>query len=491
MGLEMSNGVPVSRRQLLAGVVGVGALGAVGSLSGARTQAYLSATESFSGAVVAGDLSIDIGCTGCTEDNGIVSFTIDDIQPGDRIAKTLTVTVGSNPGRLWVATDCPEPADVLAQALRVELRSRIDGYTRSLYGGDGTKTLSDLRTTAINGLAIESQTETGCLDPAQSAEIELRLRLPPGTSESLADQSTQLRLLFAAEQCRHNSAQTASNPFAIIDRCAPIKSCPPENCTLSLGKVDISDGMMPIEIGDTLELDNSSYKLIIEDVEQKDNDTETVAVQFTIDSTNGHPTPSLCGVDIKGGGRPTQQGGDGVESYRIDPPSRSTNELLYSSVNSGGNLSGISYIEVFVCKEYSNGDDGVTEPEEPAEPGCVPCREGAINSERISTATFEYTGPTDDVTIVFEPQNSSGGQVTTIESATISSSDAFSIDFPESGNPNFDVSVQSNGAKIQIGSIHTSCSRTFALENAETDYQLTVTEAIAKGGKLVCSEDLQ
>lgn len=207
--------VGLSRRRLLAGL---GGLGAVGMASGAGTAAYLSDRETFrDNTFVAGaveiELSFDGSCRGCVaSDDGRASFAFDDIDRGDSGRIVLSVAVQTNPARLWLgANDCPPATDPLGDAIEATLSVRDLSVTGSL---------SDLRREIVErgGLRLDDRDGDACLNPADGPiAVALDWDLPVETPDDVAGASTSFDVQFGAEQCRHVSEAAASNPFAGLD----------------------------------------------------------------------------------------------------------------------------------------------------------------------------------------------------------------------------------------------------------------------------------
>ncbi len=217
----------LSRRRLLAGIGGVGA---VGMASGAGTFAYLSDREDFPrNTLGSGAVDVDVACsqpTDCTGSDGLVRFAIDGLDRGSSGTRTVTATVRTNPARLWLATVCPDPdlaaSDPLGDALGVELVVGSD--PEPTFSGS----LSALRRKFVTGLRIDDRTDAGepCLDPKAELDLTLNWTLPADAPDAAAGRTTAVELRLYAEQCRHVSEDeaTGSNPFADLDPC-PEPSC--------------------------------------------------------------------------------------------------------------------------------------------------------------------------------------------------------------------------------------------------------------------------
>ena len=212
----------LTRRRLLAGLGGVGA---VGMASGAGTFAHFSDAEAFAdNAFGAGevdiDLALDASCRGCVVgDDGRVHFEFADIDRGDSGRNVLSVDVQTNPSRLWLGTQCPPVPDRLGDAIEA-----------TLTAGDFSRTgsLSDLRRKFAGGLRLDDLDGDACLDPTSDPlEIVLDWRLPPGTPDRVAGSETSFDIHLYAEQCRHVSEDAAveSNPFTAFAPCDEPPAC--------------------------------------------------------------------------------------------------------------------------------------------------------------------------------------------------------------------------------------------------------------------------
>lgn len=212
----------LSRRHLLAGLTGVGAVGMAG---GAGTFAYLTDGESLvDNALGAGEVAFDVSCgdgnTGeCAVSNGAVSFAIDGIDRGSHGAETFGIAVRTNPARLWLATTCPPVPDPFGEALETSLA--IDEAI--VYAGS----LAGLRREFVNGLRLDDLDGEACLSPEDSVDVALSWSLPEDASGSLAGASTAAEFRLYTEQCRHVSedAVAGSNPFANFAPCEEPPAC--------------------------------------------------------------------------------------------------------------------------------------------------------------------------------------------------------------------------------------------------------------------------
>ncbi|MFW6318536.1 MAG: SipW-dependent-type signal peptide-containing protein, partial [Halorubrum sp.] len=191
----------LSRRRLLAGIGGVGA---VGMASGVGTGAYLADRETFTNNGFAAG-SVELIVNDAVSD-GTVAVDVSGIDRGDDGDETFVIEVQTNPARIWLATDCPDPEDDLARALEVDVL--VDGESVA----DGYRSLADIRRDLVSGERLDAD----CLDPDDPVMVDVRWRLPGNAPDAVAGQETDLTFRLYAEQCRHVSETDAeqSNPFA-------------------------------------------------------------------------------------------------------------------------------------------------------------------------------------------------------------------------------------------------------------------------------------
>ncbi len=207
----------VSRREILAGLGGVGIVGAV---SGAGTYALLSAEESFGGSIRSGTLSIDVDCDRCIVDGDGVSVALGGIDRGDGGTETLVFTVETNPARLWIGSDCPPVVDPLGDVLLVTLR----------YEGETVEsgTLSSVRRSLRRGVMLGDE----CTTSGETVALDIEWELPFGAPDAVADEQTNFEFVFVGKQCRHVDAAADENPFAGTPPCdepPECLSCPRDN----------------------------------------------------------------------------------------------------------------------------------------------------------------------------------------------------------------------------------------------------------------------
>lgn len=201
----------VSRRRLLAGI---GGIGAVGLASGLGTGAYLADRETFSNNTLgAGTVELLVNDE---PTSGTFAVDVSGIRRGDSSSKEFEIGAQTNPVRVWLATECV-PSDPLSRALEIDLRA--DGA--SLTGG--YRPLADVRADLLTGERIDD----GCLAFEDTVMVDVHWRLPADAPDAAANSSTSLTFLLYAEQCRHidepnaagpaspdEASAAASNPFA-------------------------------------------------------------------------------------------------------------------------------------------------------------------------------------------------------------------------------------------------------------------------------------
>ncbi|WP_096394147.1 hypothetical protein [Halorubrum trapanicum] len=460
----------LSRRRLLAGIGGVGA---VGMASGIGTGAYLSDRETFAdNAFGAG--SVELIVNDAVSD-GTFAVDVSGIRRGDSGHKKFEIDVRTNPARVWIATDCPDDG-ALARALEVEI---------SVLGGpsltDGYRSLADVERDLVAGERIDAD----CLVPEEPVTLEVAWRLPADAPDEAADEATDLRFRLYAEQCRHVSETDAaeSNPFA--DRVCEESGNECLAC-VEFGKAEFGDS--PVAVGDALSLIElpdgvGEYEIAITAVETKDEggNAETVGVEFTLQDADGDPGPDMCKVEIKGG--------PGTESYEIDPVSTETGEILFAPLKPDKDKRhGISNIVVFVCSDSGDGDD----PDEDETVDCVVC-----DDENASLATLDVLYRGDDepsITVV----STKGGTSGTLFTGTVANGDVFTLDGsdvehqgkgkgPDKLGPEVEIRVD-DGATTPI---HVSCSEPLTVGmrfGPEDEFEID-GGTTTKGARLCGAED--
>ena len=211
----------ISRRQLLAGLTGVGTAGA---LTGLGTGALLSDTEELAAGLAGGALDLEVtwaypGPSGASASDASLA-RVPTTEAGTESTVSITVdlpqgeTDFNNAAFVWVRLRCPEKSDVPADDVRVEL---------SYAGGDldgqsvlGPATLADLlsRETgdgALTGVPLRATEDDACLDTRDGGEpIRLALRIAV-EEDYVGETAFHLPFEFVGHQCRHATA--TENPF--------------------------------------------------------------------------------------------------------------------------------------------------------------------------------------------------------------------------------------------------------------------------------------
>ncbi|MYL66965.1 hypothetical protein [Halorubrum distributum] len=333
----------LSRRRLLAGIGGVGA---VGMASGLGTGAYLADRETFP------DNAFGAGAVGLTVDgdptDGTVTvgpFAVDRTTfDGRPEPERFEIGASANPVRVWLATRCPD-GDPLGDALEVEVV--VDG--ESLTGG--YRPLAEVE----RDLATGRRVDAGCLDPDGGPIVVEVAPYLPADSPDVGGEETDLTVRLYAEQCRHVSEAEANapgaNPFAGVVCEGSEADCP--EC-VEFGKADFGGSTAP---GDVLSLEMildgaGPHEIEITEVETKD-DGEVVGVAFRLRDADGNPGPDMCSVAIKGG---PDRNPDPVD---IDPASPETGAVVFAPRNpTNGKRYGVSNVTVSVCARDSEAEEG-------------------------------------------------------------------------------------------------------------------------------------
>jgi hypothetical protein len=210
----------ISRRQLLAGLTGVGAAGA---LTGLGTGALLSDTEGLAAGLAGGALDLEVTWSypsGASEsDSSLARVPTTEAGTGSTVDITVDLPQGAtdfnNAAFVWVRLLCPEESAVPADDVTVEL-SYADG---DLAGQSiiGPASLTDLLSPetgdgARTGVPLRATAEDACLDTRNDGE-PLRLALRIALDESYVGETAfHLPFEFLGHQCRHATA--TENPFA-------------------------------------------------------------------------------------------------------------------------------------------------------------------------------------------------------------------------------------------------------------------------------------
>jgi hypothetical protein len=217
----------ISRRELLAGLTGVGAAGA---LTGLGTGALLSDTEGLAAGLSGGALDLEVTWSypsGASESDVSLARVP---TTGAGTESTVDITVDLPQGAtdfndaafVWVRLRCPEETDIPTDDVRVEL-SYADGdlVDRSILGPASLTDLLSRETGdgALTGLPLRATADDACLDTRDGGEpIRLALRIAVA-AEYVGETAFHLPFEFVGYQCRHATA--TENPFAR----APVGPC--------------------------------------------------------------------------------------------------------------------------------------------------------------------------------------------------------------------------------------------------------------------------
>jgi len=430
----------LSRRRLLAGIGGVGA---VGMASGLGTGAHLADRETFADNVF-GAGSVELIVNEAVTD-GTFAVDVSDIDRGHGGTETFDIEVRTNPARVWLATDCPSAGDALADAIEVDVVVDRESVT------DGYRPLAEVERELVAGERIDA----GCLGPDDRVTVEVNWRLPGDAPDEVAGEATDLTFRLYAEQCRHvaEADAAASNPFADRVCEGSDDDCP---ACVEFGKAD--DVEAALAVGDVLPLTElpagvGAHDIEITAVETKD-DGEAVGAAFALRGPDGAPGPAVCAVEIKGG--------PGTERYEIDPAAPETGEVLFAPRKPDSDeRHGISHIVVSVC----SGDDGDGGDDSS---DCVVCDDEAVS---LASLDVRYRGDDDASVTAVSTGGNTGG---TLFEGTLAPGGAFTLfgsDVIRGGNAgNGNAGTDKLGPEVEIAvdggvpiSLHVSCSELLAV----------------------------
>jgi hypothetical protein len=194
----------LSRRRLLTGIGGVGA---VGMASGLGTGAYLADRETFRANVFgAGEVGLTVDGEATDGSVTVGPFAVDRTTfDGRPDPERFEIGASANPVRVWLATECPD-GDRLGNALEVEVV--VDGESVT----DGYRPLSEVERLLATGVRIGD----GCLEAGLdggSIAVEVTPYLPADSSD-VGGETTELVFHLYAEQCRHVTEEQANDPGA-------------------------------------------------------------------------------------------------------------------------------------------------------------------------------------------------------------------------------------------------------------------------------------
>lgn len=207
----------LSRRRVLAAI---GGIGAVGGVAGAGTAAYFSDAERVTNGLETGSVAIGVDCDSCSLVGEQLTFAVDGIDRGESGTVDVSITVETNPARLWLRSRCPPTVDPLGEAL--EAAFAVDG---DVVASGGLASVS-------RSLATGHRLEQGCTTPGEAIELELAWELPADAPAALAGETTEFTVELVAEQCRHVEEADVVDPFAGVAPCdepPECVSCPEDN----------------------------------------------------------------------------------------------------------------------------------------------------------------------------------------------------------------------------------------------------------------------
>ena len=335
----------LSRRRLLAGIGGVGA---VGMASGLGTGAYLADRETFRDNIFgAGEVGLTVNDELTDGAVTVGPFAVDRTTfDGRPDPERFEIGASANPVRVWLGTRCPD-GNPLGDALEVEVV--VDGESLT----DGYRPLVEVKRLLATGRRIDD----GCLEAGPdggSIAVEVAPYLP-ADSPDVGGEETDLTVRLYAEQCRHVTEAAANapgtNPFADIVCEGSEADC--LEC-VELGKADFGEStasgdVLPLE----MLLDGAGpHEIEVTEIETKD-DGEVVGVAFALRDADGNPGPDMCTLAIKGG--PDRD----PESVGIDPVSSETGAVVFAPLNPvNGKRYGISNVTVGVCAGEDEHGDG-------------------------------------------------------------------------------------------------------------------------------------
>ena len=467
----------LSRRRLLAGIGGVGA---VGMASGIGTGAYLSDRETFANNVFgAGEVGLTVDGEPTDGTVTVGPFAVDRTTfDGRPDPEGFEIGASANPVRVWLATRCPD-GDPLGNALEVEVV--VDG--ESLTGG--YRPLVEVERLLATGVRIDD----GCLEAGPdggSIAVEVAPYLP-ADSPDVGGEETELTVRLYAEQCRHVSEEQANapgaNPFADVVCDETETECP--EC-VPFGKADFGGSTAP---GDVLSLEMildgaGPHEIEITEVETKD-DGEAVGVAFRLQDADENPGPDMCSVAVKGG--PNQ----GVELADIDPVSPETGKIVFAPRKPGEDKRyGVSNVTISVCSDAVETDGG-----------CVVCDDEAVS---LASLDIGYRGSDEQsITVV----STKGGTSGTLFAGTVADGDVFTLDGSDvtrnGNNGNGSGDNDSGGPADKLGPeveiavdggattpIHVSCSELLAVGmRFGPDGEFEIAGGTTTDGRPICGTE--
>ncbi|MGQ3328642.1 DUF7467 domain-containing protein [Halorubrum sp. FL23] len=474
----------LSRRRLLAGIGGVGA---IGMASGIGTGAYLTDRETFPDNVFgAGEVGLTVDGEPTDGTVSLGPFAVNRRRSDDRpTPERFDIEASANPVRVWLATRCPS-GDPLEAVLEVDIVVDGDSVT------DGYRPLDEAKRLLATGLRIDA----GCLAPDDGPiVVKVYPYLPADAPDAVAGEATDLTVRLYAEQCRHVSEADAagSNPF--VGGCGePDDDCP---ACVEFGKVNGTDAALAV--GDVLPVvdlppGTSPHEIEITAVETKDGD-EAIGAAFVLRAADGTRGPDLCTVEVKGG--------PDANPYDIDPAAPETGDILLAPPNSSGTPSEISHILLSVCSGDGDDDDGDGDDGSSSE--CAVCDDGNVS---LASLDIRYRGDDDaSITVVSAKGNTGGtlfdGTVAPDGEFTLFGSDVIRGGNGNNGNGTGNGNNGNAGTSDKLGpeiditvdggsptSLHVSCSEPLAVGMRFGDGDLfEVTDATTTDGQPICGTE--
>lgn len=417
----MSDDLPLTRRRVLAGLAGAGALG---SGAGAFTSATLGDRELLPIGTTAGAAGISVDCDApdCAVEDGVLQFAID-VVPGELQRRSFTLAVDDNPVRVWARTDCPpEPDDDGHQwppddwpghgrpgnrpwddgppstgapdggqpgtngsdvhpperptptfgggwsrpSLRDVLKLRLsianpcgtDGWR--LYPEDEDwGTLREFQTAFADGRRLDA--DEPCFESGDDVCLELEYYLPWWYALVGDGMTADLELELYAEQCRHVDESAVGNPFDPAE-CGSEPDPDPEPCTdcTKLGKLEVEDDRLETTVYDFDEL----YGQFADD----EHDYEVDVLDVT-NKDDGAETVCVEFALLRDGEETLDmckvklKGATEEWFEELDPPATRTPGVLCTGESEAGNSGdtrqpAISHLTVYVCDDGGDRDRG-------------------------------------------------------------------------------------------------------------------------------------
>ena len=495
----------LTRRRLLAGLGGVGA---IGMASGAGTFAHFSDAETFANnAFGAGEVDIELSfkgsCDGCVaSDDGRASFAFDDIDRGDSGRIVLLVDVQTNPARLWLGTQCPPVSGSLDLGEEIKATLTVGDFSRS-------GSLFDLRREFGGGLRLDDRDGDACLDPADGPiEVALHWNLPDEAPDDVAGASTLFDVQFGAEQCRHVSEAAASNPFAGLD-CDDVERpscavCADNNGTkigsltfryLGTERADVvaaatGGGADGVGQGGTVVFDatvapGERFTVDAGPADVAGDDGNWIGPNLYVDDGSG---PSSPGNSDKP---------DGVTIHT------SCSEPLKPGTKFDGKFELVSGTTVDgepLCDDAVKDPEEPDNPEEPEEPenpaGCVVCEDREDSEDEnveLEALTFRYEG-SDPATL--EVTSLKGNTDGVLFTGNVSNGDEFTVnadDVSRKGEPTGklgpEIRIDRDDGEEQTD-VHVSCSKLLAVGMAFGDGgKYVAVDGTTTDGQRICAEE--